>query len=282
MAPAELKRRDDTFRGGNGLRLAYRSWEHHDAHAGLVIVHGLSEHSGRYADFGEWLATRGVSTFAPDLRGHGRSEGRRGHVPRFDVFLEDVDRFRVEVDGLVHAGLPVFLLGQSMGGLIALRYLEEHAGRYRGGIIASPWLGTAMPVARWKVAAARALTRVLPALPFRHGIDPALLSHDPDIVEAYRADPLVHPTITPRTFLGAAAAMNIVLQRGDRIREPLLILLAGDDGIVDTGRALDFARSLTNPDITTSVYAGHYHELLNEPDRSRIYLEIHDWIMARA
>jgi lysophospholipase len=277
-----LRRVEGVLTGVDGSRLAYRTWEATDARAALVVVHGLGEHSGRYAGFGESMAASGVSTFALDLPGHGRSGGRRGHVPRFDVFLRQIDRFRDEVDGLTGSCIPLFMLGQSMGGLIALRYLEDYAGRFRGAIIASPWLATALPVPRWKLVAASALTRILPALPFRHGIDPDLLSHDVDIVAAYRADPLVHRTITPRTFSEVSAAMNVVDERSDRLHDPLMFLLGGDDRIVATGRSLRFARALHAADVTIREVPGAFHELLNEPDRAVRYSEIRDWILARA
>jgi alpha-beta hydrolase superfamily lysophospholipase len=276
-----LRRGEGSIRGVRGVNLAYRTWEKPNARAALMVVHGLGEHAGRYAEFGERMASFGISTFAMDLRGHGLSDGRRGHVSRFDVHLQEIDRFRREVEGLADLRVPLFLFGQSMGGLIALRYLEEYEGRFRGAIIASPWLATAMPVPRWKVAAASLLNRLLPALPLRHGIEPDHLTHDTEVVERYRGDPLVHGYITPRTFAEASAAMGLVLQRSDRISEPLLFLLGGDDRIVDTGRSLHFARAITGRDVTVKVCAGQYHEVHNEIDRPAIHREIREWIMAR-
>jgi lysophospholipase len=272
---------DGTIGGVRGLRLAYRAWESRNARAAIVIVHGLGEHSGRYAEFAERMAGFGISCFAMDLRGHGLSEGRRGHVPHFDIFLQELDRFRREVEGLAEFRAPLFLLGHSLGGLIALRYQEEYNTRFEGAIIISPWLATAMSVPRWKANAAQALSKVLPALPFRAGIRPQFVSRDADVVEAYRADPLVHDTVTPRFFSEVSTAMGLALQRSERIQEPLLFMAAGDDRLVDTDRSLRFARSLTAPDLTVKVYAGHYHELLNELDRASIHREIRDWIAAR-
>lgn len=276
-----LRQSEGWLAGVPTSRVAYRAWEMPDARAALLVVHGLGEHSGRYTAFGESMATSGVSTFALDLPGHGLSSGRRGHVPRFDVFLQTVDRLRREVDARTRSRVPLFLLGQSMGGLIVLRYLQDWSGRFHGAVIAAPWLATAMPVPRWKVAAARVLTRILPWAPFRHGIDPAALSRDTDIVAAYRADPLVHRFITPRSFHGAATTMRTVLERGDHIRDPVLFLIPGDDRVVDSERSLHFARSIASTDATIRVYPGHFHELLNEPDRARRCSEISGWILAR-
>lgn len=276
-----MKRSDGSIPGVGGLRLAYRTWEAPKSRATIVVVHGLGEHSGRYTEFAARMAGYGMSTFAMDLRGHGLSDGRRGHVPSFDVFLQELDRFRREVEGLADFHVPMFLLGHSLGGLIALRYQEEYNTRFAGAIIISPWLATAMTVPRWKANAAQALSRLLPALPFNAGIQPENVSRDPDIVEAYRADPLVHDRVTPRFFTEVSAAMGLALQRSDRIQEPLIFMAAGDDRLVDTERSLRFARSLTAPDLTVKVYPGHYHELLNELDRASIHREIRDWIAAR-
>jgi alpha-beta hydrolase superfamily lysophospholipase len=263
-----------------GLRLYYRGWEADDPRASLLVVHGLSEHSGRYSQFGQTMASFGISVYSVDLRGHGLSDGRRGHVDRFDILLQDVDRFRHEVAGAI-TEQPLFILGHSMGGLITARYIEEFAHHLHGAIIISPWLATAMAVPRFKVLAASFLNRVLPALPINAGIDERYLSHDPGVVQRYRDDPLVHGKITPRMFTEASAAMGLVMQRSDRIRIPLLLLLAGDDRVVDTKKSEAFARSLTASDVTIRVLPDYYHEVLNDHDRAIAVREIRDWILAR-
>ncbi|HEX7050312.1 MAG TPA: alpha/beta hydrolase [Longimicrobiales bacterium] len=281
MSPAALSRNHGTLDGIAGIRIHYRSWEIPEPRAALVIVHGLCDHSGRYDAFAESIAAAGCSTFALDLRGHGRSDGRRGHVRRFDIFLQELDRFRREVQGLVPPDCPIFLLGHSMGGLIALRYLQEFDGTFCGAIITSPWLGVRVPVASWKAALGRTLNRACPAFPFATGIRPDHLSRDPGIVAAYRDDPMVHRTITPRLFVECGIAVETARARKDRLRLPLLFLLAGTDHIVDTETALDFARSLPAADVTIRLFPDHYHELLNEEGRHAIWVEIGDWIHAR-
>lgn len=272
---------EGSITGVDGTRLAWHAWEATAARAALVVVHGHGEHGGRYHEFGARMAAGGISTFALDLRGHGMSEGRRGHVQSFDVFLQELDRFRREVDGLAGRSLPMFLLGHSMGGLIALRYQQEYAGRFAGAVIVSPWLATAMQLPRVKVAASNVLSKLLPALPFRTGLDAAHISRDPAVVERYREDPLVHSRITPRLFTEVSTAMGLALQRRDRLRPPLLVLLAGDDRLVDTDRALRFANSIAGDDTTVRVFDGAYHELLNEVDRVAVHGLVRDWIIER-
>lgn len=267
--------------GVGRLRLHYRSWEADTPRAAVIVIHGLFEHSRRYEEFAGYMSSHGFSTFVPDLRGHGASEGRRGHARSFDILLQDLDRFRREVQGLVPVDLPLFLFGHSLGGLIGLRYLEEYDVGLRGAIMTSPWLGTAMPIPRWQVLAAAVLNRILPAFPFPFKIDPDLLTHDAERSADYRQDPQIHSTITPRLFTETSSGIELALRRGDRIRVPVLFILAGDDRIVDTDRSLAFARSLPSDDIEVEVLDGHYHEVLQEPGRIAIMAKVRDWMTDR-
>ena len=264
------------------LCLYYRGWEAAAPRAALLVVHGLAEHSGRYEEFGRRMAENGISVYALDLRGHGQSDGRRGHADRFELLLQDLDRFRREVAGLLEDDTPVFMLGHSMGGLIVLRYIEEYDVAFGGAVVTSPWLATVMPLSRWKVLLSGLLNRILPALPIDAGIDETYLSHDPLVVARYRDDPLVHRKITPRLFAEASMAMGLAMHRSDRIRVPLLLMLAGDDKLVDTHKSEAFARSLTTPDVTIRVLPDYYHEVLNDHDRAIAMNYIRDWIIERS
>ncbi|MFW6206258.1 MAG: alpha/beta fold hydrolase, partial [Gemmatimonadota bacterium] len=153
--------------------IRYRSWSPEDGDPGavLLLVHGLFEHSRRYDELGRALAHDGIATFAMDLRGHGQSGGRRGHVPRFDRFLDDLERFHRQV-AASHPGVPPFLLGHSMGGLIVLRYLQQRGPDVVGAVISAPWLGTAVEVPAWQRVLAAVMDRVLPILPFPSDLAP--------------------------------------------------------------------------------------------------------------
>jgi len=278
---AALRRCDGAFEGVGRLRLRYRTWEVPEPRAAIVLVHGLGEHSGRYEEAAVRLCGYGFSTYAFDLRGHGVSEGRRGHTPSFEVYLQDLDRFRREVQGLSDPRTTLFLVGHSMGGLIALRYYEEYDNPFRALVALAPWLATVMPVPRWKARLAPLIARVLPALPLRTGLDPRHISRDPEVVEAYRNDPLVHDRITPRLFEEVSRAMGLVPQRAERIQGPVLFMVPGGDRIVDPKRSLAVARSLSGVDVTVKHYPGHYHELLNETDSGLVIQELRDWLAAR-
>jgi alpha-beta hydrolase superfamily lysophospholipase len=277
-----VRRGHGEFVGVGKMRLAYRRWEGTATRAVLLVVHGLGEHAGRYDEFASRMASVGIATFASDLRGHGLSDGRRGHVPRFEVYLQELDRFRSCIVSSTGSRTPLFLLGQSMGGLIALRYLQEFGSRTAGAVICSPWLATAMEVPRWKTLVAPVLARLLPTLPFRHGLAPEDLSRDPAVIEAYRADPLVHGRITPRTFAEVSTAMDLVLEHSNAITQPLLLLVGSADRVVDSDRTVAFAQELVTPDTTTHVFPGHLHELLNEVGRADTHSLVGEWISARA
>ena len=268
--------------GAAGTRLHYRAWPAEAPRAVLLVLHGLFEHSRRYEELGETMAAAGIATYALDHRGHGASEGRRGHVKRFRRFIEDTDRFVEHVSHRAPDGVPRFLLAHSMGGLIGLRYLEDRQPALGGAIFTSPWLATAAHVPAWQVALAKVLDRALPVLPFPAGIDADELSHDPERVADYREDPAIFSTLTPRLWEEAARASDEVFRQKDRLQGPLLFLLAGDDRIADTDRALELARSLPGESTTVRVLDGRYHEVLQETDRTAVMAEIREWIEARA
>jgi len=281
MKLANLQQNHGYFEAVGGVRLHYRTWEVAEARAALVVLPELTEHSGRYGELATSMATYGIATYALDLRGHGSSEGRRGHVPRFEVFLQDVDRFRREVQGLLDPFCPLFLVGQGLGGLIALRYLEEYEAPFRGAIALAPWLASALRLPRWKAAGAAFLSRLLPALPLTAGVRARDLSHDEDWVAGYLADPLVHDVITPRLFAEASAAMGLVLQRAERLTSPVLFLLPGSDRICDTDRAIASIRAFRRSDVTVRTFPGLYHDLLGEVERAAARTEMRAWLNAR-
>lgn len=267
--------------GVGRLRLHYRAWEVDEPAAAILLVHGLFEHGGRYREVGEFMATAGFSTFALDLRGHGASEGRRGHVPRFEILLQDLDRFRREVQGLIPPGTPLFLLGHALGGLVALRYLEEYDAPVAGAVITSPCFGTAVQVPRWKVLLATVLDRPLPAFPLRFRFDTAALTTDPERASDYQDDPAIHATFTPRMFTATSSAIPRALQRGDRVDVPVRVMFAARDSVIDTDRSLAFARALPAHLFSIRVLEGFHHELLHDRERGAVLAEIRDWVRER-
>lgn len=266
--------------GVDGIRLHYRAWEVSRPRAALLLLHGLGGHCGRFERFAVRMVGYGFSAYGLDLRGHGRSDGRRGHVTRFDVYLQEVERFRREVAGLSDPGCPLVLVGHSLGGLVALRWVEEYGSGVAGAVLSSPWLAAAaVPVPRWKTLAAPVLSRLLPALPTRTRLSPDLLSHDDGVVARYRDDPLVHDLITPRLFTEVGEAIGLAVRRSDRIGVPLLFLLGGEDRLARPDRTLAFARAL-DLEGSVAMFPGLYHDVLNETGRDAVEDRIRDWLAA--
>lgn len=271
-----------SFRTADGLRLHWRAWEPEAPRAAVLLSHGLGEHGGRYGPLAGFLGQRGVAVYAPDHRGHGRSEGKRGHAPSFSRFVDDFERFRQDVAPRIAPGLPVFVYGHSMGGLVALRYLQAHPDApLRGAVISAPLLALHERGAAWKKAAAGLLSRLLPALRIANEIDPAELSHDASYVQTYRDDPLVHPWITPRLYTEMLSAAAAARAEGGRPGLPLLFVIPGADPIVRADVTERFARGLAG-DVTVRVHPGMYHEAHNETGRETVLAEVAGWIAERS
>lgn len=259
----------------DGTGLSYRIWEALSPRGAVWIVHGLGEHGGRYARFAETMTDRGFSCLAGDLRGHGTSGGRRGHVDRFDDYLHDQSL----LEQFLPAGVPHILFGHSMGGLVALRLVQAGVS-VAGLVLSAPLLGLP-PGPPGRTTMARVLARIAPTLPLSNGIDPAHLSHAAAEVEAYRADPLVHDRITPRLFDEMNRAMEAAARDAAGVKVPVLLLAPGDDRIVSTAAALRVARRFAGP-VTVREYPGMYHEPLHEVQEAEVRETLAAWIAAVA
>jgi lysophospholipase len=270
-----------TLRAADGVRLHALRWPAASPRAALLLSHGLGEHAGRYAALARDLAPLGIDVQALDHRGHGRSGGARAYTPRFGRLVDDFEAFRRHAAGSIPAGLPVFLLGHSLGGLIALRWLQAHpeAG-LAGAILSAPLLGIRKEAARWKVALSGVLSKLLPRVPIPNEIDPAELSSDPAYVRSYREDPLVHAKITPRLYTEMVRAMADAVAERDRLALPLLFLVPGADSIVREEETLRFAEGLAG-NVTVRRYPGFRHESLNEAERARPLADLVEWMEAR-
>jgi alpha-beta hydrolase superfamily lysophospholipase len=260
-----------------GVALLYRAWEVDRPRARVRIIHGLGEHSGRYTPLAAALVERGFSCYAADLRGHGVSGGRRGHVGRFDEYLDDLQRLTVATQG----DEPALLFGHSLGGLIAVRAMQTgSAGELTGTVLSAPALDLAAPLPWWRDPAATLLSRVAPTLALPNGINPDDLSHDPAAVTAYRTDPLVHDRITPRLFAEMRRAMRAAADEAGKVRVPVLLLAPGDDRITNVDAAVWVVDRFYG-EVCVRAYPQLYHEPLQEEERGAILTEVLEWIEQR-
>jgi alpha-beta hydrolase superfamily lysophospholipase len=230
-----------------------------DAHGTVVIVHGLGEHSGRYAHVVAALNGAGWSVVTYDHRGHGRSPGARGALPHSDALVVDLERI---LDGV--AAKKIVLLGHSMGGAVAARFVAEERRRVDALVLTSPALKNEL---RFRDRVRLALGNLLtPNVAVRNGLDPTKISHDPEVVRAYREDPLVHDRVTPRLVRFILDSGELVRARAKSWRVPTLLLWAGDDFLVDADGSREFATLAPKNIVTTREYPSLYHEILNEDD----------------
>jgi alpha-beta hydrolase superfamily lysophospholipase len=273
---------DGSCETSDGLALHYRAWLPPAARGVLLIVHGLAEHSGRYAHVGPRFAGAGYAAYALDHRGHGLSPGRRVHVAAFDEFLGDVDALRAVAEAR-HPGRPLVLVGHSHGGLVALRYVLTRPAGLAGAILSSPLLGV-HPSTRASpglIVLARALSVLWPSVLLPTNVDASLLSHDPEVVRAYQADPLVSHRVSPRWFTSAARAMRQAQEGAPHLTLPLLLMVSGADRIVDPEASLRFAAHAPSRNLELVHWQGLYHEMFNEPEGEAVFARMEAWLEAR-
>src|SRR5881628_3078077 len=216
----------------DGTQLVYDAYEPRQARAAVLVLHGWSDHAGRWREVGERLRDAGLAAYLLDQRGHGRSGGRRGYLSRFSQLLGDLQAFRRAVR--LRAEGPQVLLGMGFGGLVALRYLETQPGdRLAAAVVVSPWLGLAFQPPAWKRLGARLLADVWPTVRVPLDLAAEHLSRDQAVNRAYDEDPAVHGVISPGAWREIRWAQGAVVRDGYRIETPLVALLAGEDRIVD-------------------------------------------------
>ncbi|MBL8328870.1 MAG: lysophospholipase [Rubrivivax sp.] len=242
--------------------------------AHVLLVHGLGEHSGRYAELTHRLLAAGHAVSAYDHRGHGLSGGPRGGIPRPDSLLDDLGQVIDLVHG--HSPRPLVLLGHSMGGAVAARFVAEGlqpapAAWFRpvqGLVLSSPAL--AADLNPWQQLLL-ALGRLAPDLPAGNGLQPGWISRDPAVVAAYRADPLVHDRITPRLARFILESGALVRRLAPRWSTPTLLMWAGADRCVAPRGSAEWAAAVPPQLLQARCFESLYHEIFNEPQRAEVF-----------
>jgi len=265
------------FVSADGLQLFYQLWRPRDREkAALCVAHGLGEHSGRYSNLVEKLVPLGWGIFALDHRGHGKSQGKRGHVSSFAQYTDDLDAF-IDLIQSKSKG-PLFLLGHSMGGLISLSYAILHPDKIKGVVSSGAALKLAVEVPKFKEKLGRFMSRVWPTLSLDNELDPNMLSHDADVVDAYKNDPLVHTKVSARWFTEFVAQIDWAHKNAHKLRVPCLILQGGDDRIVHPDGSRKFFENVQSEDKEFKLYDGLYHEIMNEIRKDEPLSDIARWL----
>lgn len=260
-----------------GLSLFSACWECPSPRAVVAMVHGQGEHIGRYAHLAQKFNAAGMAFWGHDQQGFGKSEGKRGHAPNLDAYLDDICLL---IDHITEKfpGVPVFLYGHSMGGNVTLNYLlRRNDHRISAMIATDPWIRLAFTAPAWKLALGKMLRSIVPALSLPSELDTKLLSRDPEVVRVYNNDPLVHDRVSAAggmALVDGAAWLNAYA--GPTPCRTLL-MHGSADGITSMAGTRDFAGRLQG-DVTLKIWEGLFHEIHNEPEQEEVFRFTLDWL----
>ena len=265
-----------------GVALATYRWLPDGAgrpEAAVIIAHGYAEHAGRYDALAARLVGAGYAVYALDHRGHGHSEGERANVGVFREFVSDLARFTEHVRE-IHPNPPRFLLGHSMGGLVALQMVLEQPERVDGLLLSGAYLSNAAEVPRALLALSGPVSRLFPSLPVQ-SLDTDALSRDPAVVEAYRTDPLVyHGKVKARLGHEMLQAGAFVMERADSVRLPVLIMHGGADRLAAPEGSRELFERVGSKDKTLHIYDGYCHEIFNDVGKEKPVGDVLEWLGA--
>lgn len=262
------------------LRLAMQYWlPNDDPRAVVVLLHGYGEHSGRYGHVADALTNVGAAVYAYDQRGYGRSEGQRAYVEDFDVYLDDLT-YALQAP-MLPSDVPRFVMGHSMGGLVALRHALLRDPEVDGLILSAPAIEINPDLAPFLRRIAQWIGRVAPRLPTVRSPEGGI-SRDPDVVAHAEADPLnYHGPVRARMGAEMLRAGNEVKEQLDALTLPFLVLHGTDDALTDPMWSQHLYDRAASDDKTIHLYEGLYHEVHNEPERDRVLSDLADWIAER-
>ncbi len=275
-----MQHQESTFKGSEGLALYYQAWLPDTPAIGvLVIVHGHGEHSGRYPHVVEHLVPQGFAVYALDHRGHGRSPGQRGYVNSMADFRGDVAAL-VQLAAAAQPNLPLFVMGHSLGGLIILDYVLHQPEGLRGVIVSAPAVGS-VGVSPILLQVSRVLSRVWPTFSLETGLDVKGISRDPQEVQAYQNDPLVHGKGTARLATEVMDTAVYCQENAHTLQLPLLMIHGAADIITSPADSRRFFDNVSGSDKTYIAYDGGFHESHNDIHYQQVVADISAWLMAR-
>lgn len=243
--------------------------------AGIILVHGIGEHIVRYSHWVDRLLERGIGFAGVDLPGHGRSDGKRGHISSYSVTDEMLD-FLIAEFKKTFPGVPLYLYGHSLGGGIVLSYILRKKPSIKGAIVTSPWLRLSFEPDRIKLLLARTMSNLFPSMTQPSGLNVKFISHDQQVVDAYIADPLNHNKISVGLFLSAVGAAKYSLEHAGDLEIPLLLMHGSDDKLTSPQGSRDFAAKTKMAEL--KIWDGGYHELHNEPFKNDVFSYLANWI----
>ncbi|GAA3454257.1 alpha/beta hydrolase [Dactylosporangium matsuzakiense] len=273
-----MQREERSLTGGGGVRIVYDVWTPEDGPTGVVVLaHGMGEHARRYDHVVQRLGAVGLAVYAPDHRGHGRSEGKRLLARSISEYTRDLQLLFDEVRRR-HPGPAPFLIGHSMGAMIALAYALDNQAGLRGLVLSGTPVVPGTGIPKPAIAVAKVLGRIAPGAPVQ-SLPSVLISKDPAVVAKYDADPLVHHGKIPAGLGGAMLTQMAVFQRRlPELRLPTLVLHGSEDGLVAAESSRLIAERAGSDDLTLHVYDGLHHEVYNEPEQEQVLDDLIGWL----
>lgn len=272
-----MKHIEFDWKTADGLKIYAQAWEPETPpKAYICLVHGLGEHSGRYAHVADALNQGGYAVVASDLRGHGKSEGKRGHSPSFPAFMDDMAILLTESHQR-YSDLPVFLWGHSLGGVLVPNYVLRRKPQLNGVVITSPGLKTSVSEQKVKTTFAKLAGRLMPEISMATGLEAKLISRDPEVVERYVTDPLVHGVATLAMAKYTLEAIPWAYAHASEWDLPVLIMHGDADALAYVSGSHELA-SLIKQDCTLKIWPGLWHEIHNEPEKEQVLAYALGWL----
>jgi alpha-beta hydrolase superfamily lysophospholipase len=270
------------WKTSDGLEIRAGEWVPAGKARGVVcLVHGVGEHIGRYQWDGEALTRAGYILAGFDLRGFGKSEGRRGFTPSLEAYFDDIDAFLAQAAER-HPGLPRFLYGHSMGAILLLAYTPVRQPALAGVIATAPGLKTKLEEQKMKLLLAKVMGRLYPTLSMQSGLEKSEICRDPQVVSDYTNDPLVHTLVTAGWGLAMLKAIALANQNAPRFPLPLLLMHASADKIAYPSSSQAYAELAPKDKLTLKMWEGFKHELHTDPEREQVFKFMIEWLEARS
>ncbi len=277
-----MKYQESSYTGFDGLKMHLSMWVPDDERprALLIAIHGLGSHGYALKNIGEYFSERGIAVFAPDMRGFGHYSGLKGHVMSFDEYIEDMYNIVMQVKDRFLNKIT-FLLGHSLGGQHVVRYVATYPKDVDGMILECPGVSQNLGIPKGKYIAGRLLSILNVKRYFHNDLQFEFASHDPEVIEELRNDPLRFEKVTARFGIEGLKAAKRAMASAPEITLPSLILQAGDDKMVLVEKSKEFFDTLGSQDKTWLFYEGLYHDLHSELEKERVLGDIERWLEVR-
>ena len=261
----------------DNLKIVARYWKPETALKGAVcLVHGLGEHIGRYTHVGKFFNAAGYAFFAADMRGHGKSQGQRGHTPSIDVLMEDISKLLEEAKTIV-LDTPIFLYGHSLGGTLVLSYCARREPQIKGAIASGPLLRPGFDPPAWKLSLGRMMRNLWPTLAMSNEIDRDGLSRDPEVVLAYNTDPLVHDRVSARLGIDMIEEGLWLIENASKVKVRHLLMQGSDDRLCSPKASQEYAQNAGGI-CELKIWDGLYHEIHNEKEQHQVLQYALQWM----